>query len=66
MKIKELMTKKVITATKDTKIAEVAKLSKSDIGFVPSSTPNAKFWACSRTAISSSAGWRGAFGRSNR
>ena len=36
MKIKELMTKKVITATKDTKIAEVAKLfEKHDIGFVP-------------------------------
>lgn len=35
MKIKELMTKKVITVSKDTKLSEVAKIyEKYDIGFV--------------------------------
>jgi CBS domain-containing protein len=35
MKVKELMTKKVITVSKDTKLSEVARLyAKYDIGFV--------------------------------
>jgi len=40
MKVKELMTKKVITAAKDTSLREIAKMfEKYDIGFVPVINP---------------------------